>query len=299
MRAVRFAKFEFSKFSLYRLHRSHVMKNFNMKRCQKLFRMEASAILLVLLAAGCAHEPKHDSGAAAIRQSVPPVFLSGPAAVLLTNANSFTARLALTSASGQIRAISGRLFVSGSKFYFEPDPASSKQARANQFSFVWDAGANSGFILSEALQGYGPISSAFSYTNVATHDAPLASGRVAGYRVEQSTAVVDASNGQESKFKVSRARELNSLAVGIDSLETSLPYTITLSKVGLGRSPESLFLPPDGFTKYASADLMLNELVSRQQGNRHGDDDGNYHSGPMGNGGSNHHPGRYGSESEP
>ena len=275
------------------------MKNFNMKRCQKFFRIETSTVFLALLVAGCAHEPRHESGAAAIRQSVPPVFLTGPAAVLLTNANGFTARLALTSSCGQMRPMSGRLFVSGSKLYFEPDPASSKQARANQFSFVWDAAANNGFILSEALQGYAPISSAIWYTNVATQGAPLTTGRLAGYRVEQSTAVVDASNGQQSKFAVSTARELGGLAVGIDSLETSVPYTITLSKIGLGRSPESLFLPPDGFTKYANEDIMLNELVSRQQGSRRGEDDGNYRGGPMGNGGSNHHPGRYGSESEP
>jgi hypothetical protein len=43
------------------------------------------------------------------------------------------------------------------------------------------------------------------------------------------------------------------------------PHTLTLSKIRLESPPDDLFLPPSDFTKYASAETMMNELVARQQ----------------------------------
>jgi hypothetical protein len=40
--------------------------------------------------------------------------------------------------------------------------------------------------------------------------------------------------------------------------------TLTLSKVRLEAVPNDLFQPPNGFTKYDSAEVMINELSSRQ-----------------------------------
>jgi hypothetical protein len=49
--------------------------------------------------------------------------------------------------------VSGQLVARGPKFFFNPEQASGKPALAGQFSFIWDATSNQGYILSEALQG--------------------------------------------------------------------------------------------------------------------------------------------------
>src|ERR1700688_1066517 len=69
--------------------------------------------VLALLAGGCSHEQRHENHAAAVGPEAlpaPPVFLTGPAVVLLTHSGGFTARLIMSSApSSQMGLVSGQL----------------------------------------------------------------------------------------------------------------------------------------------------------------------------------------------
>jgi len=245
-------------------------------------------VVLALLTGGCAHEPGHESSAAGVGQEFlprPPVFLTGPAVMLLTNADGFTAGVVMSSVpADHLRPVSGQLVAHGSKLFFEPELKPGKLARADQFSFIWDATLKKGYILSEALQGYAPIASAVWFTNLVVQHSPTTTGKVAGYRVEQSMVVVAASDGKLSRFEVSRAGDLGGLAVRINSIGDPAPFTITLSQIRLELPPEQVFLPPDGFTRYESEEAMMNELVSRQQSVRHGGQEGSGAGGQDGSG---------------
>jgi hypothetical protein len=187
-----------------------------------------------------------------------------------------------------MRPVSGQLLSRGSKLFFEPEHTSGKQARAGQFSFIWDATSNKGYILSEALQGYAPIASAVWCTNLFVQGSSTTAEKVEGYRVERTTAVVVASDGKQSRFEVSRARDLGGLAIRIGSIEDPSPFTVRLSQIRLEQPPENLFLPPDGFTGYESEEAMMNELAARQQGVQHGGQNGAGEEGHIGSGRNRH-----------
>ncbi len=269
------------------------------RRCD-VFSFRTFVVVLTLLTGGCSHEPRHESPAAGVGQEFlprPPVFLTGPAVMLLTNAGGFTARVVMSPVpASHLRPVSGQLVACGSKLFFEPEPTSGKPARAGQFSFVWDATLNKGYILSEALQGYAPIASAVWFTNLVVQSSPTTTGKVEGYRIERSTNVVAASDGKLSKFEVSRAHDLGGLAVRIASIEDPVPFIITLSQIRLEPPPEKVFLPPDGFIGYESEEAMMNELASRQQSLRHGGQEGSG-AGVYDGSGRNHHS-RAGPENE-
>jgi hypothetical protein len=200
----------------------------------------------------------------------PPAFLAGPAVVLLTN-SGFSARVVMASApTDHIKPVSGQLLVRGSKFFFEPRQEDGKQARTGRFSFIWNAATNQGYILSEALQGYAPIASTVRFTNLVVQSAQTTGEKIDGHPVEQSRVVVAASDGNESSFEVSRARDLAGLAICIASLQAPAPSTITLSQIRLEFPPEKLFLPPDDFTAYPNEEAMMTELAARQQAVRRG-----------------------------
>jgi hypothetical protein len=234
-----------------------------------------SAPVLVLCVAavtalvfGCAHpegEAKH-TFIGVFTPKVPP-FLNGPMAVLLTNAQGFTARVALESESSPEppHAKTGQLLCRGSKLLYAPDPDENakKQSRAGGFTFLWDAAENQGYLLSEALQGYAPIMSHLRVTNVVTGMIQATPRKVAGYQCEPGDARIQMSDAGTAVFQVWRATELKGLPVQISSA-TEPPVTLALSKIRLETPPADLFTVPDGFTKYSSPENLADELALRQ-----------------------------------
>jgi len=221
--------------------------------------------LVALLAGSCANEPKRTSWEGAERLTQPPLFFTGPAAVLLAHPGGYMAHLTIVFAPDtHPRSVAGQLVARDARFFFTPAPLSEGPVRAGQFSFIWDAISNTGYILSEALQGYAPIHSAAGFTKLPVEGSPITLERVEGHPVTRATSVVEDGNGKPSRLDVSRARDLDEVAIRIGSLEASQPYTITLSQVRLERPSEKIFLPPEGFTAYANEEAMLNELSARQ-----------------------------------
>ena len=230
-------------------------------------------LLIAALAAGCAHSStKGNRGGSFEVMPTPatPLFLNGPMALLLTNAEGFRARALLESPASSAAGsrLAGELIIRGSKLLFAPEPVkvAKKQPRPEDAAFVWDVNDNRGYVLNEPLQAYAPISSSRQYTNV-TIGAALNSGapeKVDGHPCQATEVTVTASDGAATLFQVWRAKDLKGLPLRIHCPSNGVPLTLTLTKVRLEAVPADLFLPPNGFTKYSSPEAMMTEMALRR-----------------------------------
>ena len=231
-------------------------------------------MIIAVLAAGCAHVRRAGSRDGAVGEILPPkppVFLDGPMAALLTNADGFSAHVVMEVQPSSNRAapVSGELLGRGSKLFFAPDESTSGEKRhpGGGINFIWDVTAGSGYIMSEAMQSYAPISSGARVTNVVigTGTENSAPEKVGAHLCEQEQAIVASSDGSATVFRIWRAMDLRRFAVRINSATNSTFLSLNFSSVRLEAPSSELFQPPDGFTKYDSAEALMNELMVRQQ----------------------------------
>jgi hypothetical protein len=231
-------------------------------------------LLVAALTGGCAHSSKPGRGGGAVEGfAVPrtPAFLNGPMALLLTNAHGFRAHAVLESGASvnEIERIEGELMGQGSKLMFAPGPGGSAGKRSHVLgsAFIWDVTASRGFLLNDPLQGYAPIPADRQFTNLTSGSVLNGAGpeKISGHPCQPAQATVAASDGSVVGFRLWRATDLSGLPVRITRASDGLPMTLTLSKVRLEPLPEDLFLPPNGFVKYDSAERLINELAARQQ----------------------------------
>jgi hypothetical protein len=258
------------------VHNDMPMTNCGMGRCPEWrlagVRMLGLCLLLIaVLAAGCSSSGKKTGRAGApIRLPKPPVFLNGPMALLLTNMESFSAHAVLESGApaNGVELAAGELMGRRGNLLFAP--SRSKRTRAEDFAFIWDVAANQGYVLNDPLQGYAPISYDRLFTNVATSTTlnNAVTENVAGHPCHPVEVTVAANDGTASVFRVWRATDLKGLPVRITGASDGMPLTLTLSKVRLESVPNDLFQPPNGFTKYDSAEALITELTTRQASNQ-------------------------------
>ena len=231
-----------------------------------------SFLTLSLLISGCAHTEQETAAAGAFAP-LPPAFLSGPAGLLLTNAEGFSAHVVMKSESliPQLNGTSGDLLGRAGKLLFAPDPGKlDKKYSRGGFSFIWDVATGHGTVLSEALQAYAPVSVSVSPTNLITRPAGAASAGAAGQAGEAEEAIVESSDGSRATFQILRSNDLKRFPTYINCVSNVPPFTLSFSKIRLAPPPADLFAPPNGFTKYESAEAMITELVMRQHNLRRG-----------------------------
>ena len=230
-------------------------------------------LLFVGLAPGCAHTPKNEgrAGATEVRPApLPPLFLNGPMALLLTNTDGFRAHVVLESGAAPqaFQLAEGELMGRGSKLLFAPAPAgkASKQVRSEDSAFIWDVIENRGWVLNDPLQAYAPVSSSRQFTNVATAATlnGAAPEKIAGHTCQPGEATVTAADGTATVFRVWQATDLHGLPLRVTCPSTGTILTLTLSKVRLEPVPNDLFVPPAGFSKYESSEAMMAELFLRK-----------------------------------
>jgi len=229
-------------------------------------------LLLAVLAAGCSSSGKRSGTGAGVGMRPPktPVFLNGPMALLLTNAEGFSAHAVLESGApaNGVELAAGELLGQGGKLLFAPGVSrtSTKRSRAEDFAFIWDVAVNRGCVVNDPLQGYAPVSYGRLFTNLAASVGlkAAATENVAGHPCQRVEVTVAANDGSASVFQVWRATDLKGLPVRIAGASDGTLVTLTLSKARLEPLPADLFQPPNGFTKYDSTEAMINELVSRQ-----------------------------------
>ncbi len=229
----------------------------------------AAAVLPVLVAialfsGGCAHGPDMDRGEfTRVYTPQVPVFLSGPAAVLLTNSAGFSARVTDRgdAAFPGSESVEGELLGLGSVLVFAPREtgAQDKQLKVGGFSYIWDVAAGSGFVLSDALQGYAPVSSTLRVTNVVFGPGENGSREATALMNDGGKAVLYVWPGDPRKQFPNR----------IES-RSRPPWTLTFAKVRLQAPAADLFRPPAEFTKYRSAEALADEIAVRQHNFRRG-----------------------------
>jgi len=229
----------------------------------------AVSIAIAILAGGCALFEGSDETHAksAIFSVEPPVFLNGPMGVLLVNPGGFHAHVALETqrSEGPVETESGEIFGKESLLVFAPgaDGSKGKYTRAGGLTFLWDVAAHRGFAVSEALQGYAPMSSPIGFTNLAVQPSGSPPEKINGHRCESENAKITSSDGVTTEFEVKRATDLQDCPLLITASTKFTRVTLRCSKVQLGPQPAELFQAPEGFTAYESIEGMMGELAMR------------------------------------
>jgi hypothetical protein len=229
-----------------------------------------SCVIFTLWASGCAHTDQRTSFAHGGPATLVPKLTSvttWPLALLLTNGGGFESEftMTLTDASGAPLKLSGPLLVRGGKLRLEAafDKSSDKSARMGSFGVIWDEAAHQGYVLSEALQGYAPITGLVRCTNLLIQVIAGKNERIEGHPVDTANVTVMGTDGQTITAQLLRAQDLGNLPLQIDSQNSPHPFTLALSKIQTIVPKEELFFPPYGFTKYPDETVMLDELETR------------------------------------
>jgi len=224
------------------------------------------------LAVSCASSPRLEARRAPLG---PPVFLSGPVAVLFTNLDGFGAHALMETRlfPNQVETVSGELLGRGNKLLFVPDSGGpgGKRAGAGKDTFIWDVSESRGYVLDEPLQAYAPTTSGVQCTNIVTRPIAEHSGpeKIDGHHCEQQEVVAESNDGSAATFRVWRAADLKGFPVRIHWKTNAALPRLSFSNIRLQMPAAELFLPPDGFTQYASVESMMSELAARQQNLKH------------------------------
>jgi hypothetical protein len=190
-------------------------------------------------------------------------------AALLTKDPGFVAHVRLeTESTGRAsEPQTGELLGRGHQLLFAPDfsSAEAKRLRAAGFTFLWDVNEQRGFLVSEALQGYAPISSPIQATNVTTGPARLSSEKLEGRACELVECTVASVGAAPTTFRVWRATDLQGFPLRILRVGDTRPLTLSCTKVRLEVPSASVFQPPEGFTRYDNCEAMMAEMAMRQE----------------------------------
>ena len=224
----------------------------------------------LFLGTGCSSSKlvdRYDPAFARIYTPQVPEFLSGPAGALLTNTAGFSARARFESHTGLgpvgPEITEGELLARGTQLLFAPRKAENapKELESAGFMFMWDVANARGYIASETLQAYAPVSSTVKPDGVVIEPAG---------EKDQENAVVHLNNGSSWLLKLRGTVSGKGVPSGIASVTNAPSFSIKLTKIRLEPPSADLFSPPEGFSKYATAEALADELAARKNGLRRG-----------------------------
>jgi hypothetical protein len=197
----------------------------------------------------------------------PPDFLVGPVTVVLTNLNGFSAYITsrITSPGKAPQTTSGELLGREGRLVFQPTlPIKGKRARTEGgLFFIWDETKHSGYVMSEALQGYAPIKSDIAPAGQLNITKESIHEDINGHPCHRCQAEVVLNNGLKARLILWQADDAGHFPVRIEAVEGTNHMTLDFSGIRLEYPARELFLPPDGFTPYASSIALMNELIVR------------------------------------
>ncbi len=183
---------------------------------------------------------------------------------LLTNIDGFSAKLDET-VPGSTRHLSGELIGREGRLIFQPTRAKRKKDKdATGLFFIWDSKRENGFVLSEELQGYAPVSSNLKVTNVSMTPAAPPTETIGEHPCHHVEVALSLADGGTARFEEWLADDLKQFPVRIHAINSRVPATVSFSEVRLELAAPQLFNPPQGFTQYANAVALMNELMMRQ-----------------------------------
>lgn len=225
----------------------------------------ALLFLAAIFIGGCAshrNTPAYHAG-----DEVPPAFLTGPVAAVLTNVGGFSAQVAATTTTpeGFTTVRSGTMLARDGRLVYQPSlNIKGKRARTEGgLFFIWDEERHSGYVMSEALQGFAPIA--------ANGDTPASVNMnnegiredIDGHPCHRCEAMVTLAGGAQARVTLWRADDLRHFPIRLQTLDGINHMTVDFSEVRLETPARDLFLPPDGFTAYATPVALMNELIVR------------------------------------
>ncbi len=226
------------------------------------------AALICLAAAficGCAS--RHQGPVYHAGDENPPDFLVGPVTVVLTNLNGFSAHITstITSPGAPPQSTSGELLGREGRLVFQPTlPIKGKRARTEGgLFFIWDETKHSGYVLSEALQGYAPVKSEVEAAGQLNISKEGIQAVVNGHPCHRCEAAVTLNNGLKVRLTLWQADDAGHFPVRIEAVNGPDQMTLNFSEIRLEYPDRGLFLPPDGFTPYATSVSLMNELIVR------------------------------------
>jgi len=231
----------------------------------KLISRAGCLALTAALIAGCSTQPKvfYHAG-----DELPPEFLAGRMALLLTNNDGFSAKLTgtMAQADGGHLTVSGDLLGRQGSLIFQPvNSVKGKRARSEGgMFFIWNETDHAGYVLSDPLQAFAPASTTIQPTNVSLNTAGAVEEAVNGHPCRRIKAEVQSSDGSSARFIIWQAEDAKHFPVRIQSLPDPGGMTINLSDLRLELPPPELFGPPEGFVKYDTPVALMNELIVRQ-----------------------------------
>src|SRR5262249_4349796 len=120
-----------------------------------------------------------------------------------------------------------------------------------------------GFVLSDALQGFAPVSASLQFTNLVRADAG-ATEHYDGHACQGQDITVQMSDGLNFAFHALQAADLDGLALQIRAKAGSSPLTLSLSKVRRQKVSAEDFTRFEGFTSYKSPEAMADELAAQE-----------------------------------
>jgi hypothetical protein len=211
--------------------------------------------LCVVLAPGCARDRTLDVTLltrASIAAPQPPPLLTTPAALLLTNHAGFSSRLVVESPG---YSTSGTLWAGNAKLRFLPDSEKRvKNIPEGRYSFLWDVATRQGWVLSDALQGYAPM----TLSKMAEASSIRIEGVAGG---DGRTIIAEMAGGKTLQFTAIPSGGSKGVPVEIKGGEPA--FTAMLTKVNLAQPEAAMFEIPQGFTAYPSAEAMVDEMANR------------------------------------
>jgi hypothetical protein len=234
---------------------------------KKRFVFGACCLAGVLAGAGCSgsrEAARREASYSHVETPQPPPFLTGTAAMLLTNWPSFSARMEVQSA-GLLNNSSGQVLGRGNKLLYAPESGENtgNKHEPGGFAFVWDVAQGRGYVLTEALQGYAPVTAELRVTNFDLVAGTGPMQRQSGHACEPATATIRTVDG-EMVFELLRATDLRGFPLKIQARGNASQFVLIFSDVRFEPVSPNVFMPPDGFTLYPNPQAMADELAARQ-----------------------------------
>lgn len=227
---------------------------------------------LALALAGCKHEPERRLlfEREIVFAPQPPAFVAGPMATAFTNRAGFSARVVASGVfADRTGQLTGQLLGRGHwlRLALDPRPTADEKDRRDDpgFSFLWDVSLNQGYLLCEALQGYAPLSPTTRYSDLQETPEGGPPQVVGGWRASPATVTAAIAGGAKARFEVWRVPELEGFPVRINALEGLDNTDLNLSKIRLQPPPADVFTIPAGFTRYNSAEALVDEIAIRRR----------------------------------
>jgi hypothetical protein len=193
----------------------------------------------------------------------PPPILSVPVVALLTNAPAFGAQCRIEyPATSNRKPLEGAFLHRGDQFLFAAE-AQDKRARGREMTYVWNATANEGFALNDALPGHAPVGGRARVASMqSTGRAP--GEKIHGHSTFQEKVTFALSDGSEWQLTVWRSDDLRGVPVRIRSDAGPSRFLIDLTDIRLQEPAARLFEIPEDFTRYDSPKAMFDELFRRE-----------------------------------